>query len=608
MKLFERYKRWLVVLYDLFVIAFSFWFAFFVRFEGAIPPDEYVLCIKLLPIVMIVRIITFYYYDLYRGILRYASMPDLLNIFKAVIVSSVIITIIIVMRPQGLVGFPRSVFLIDPVFLVLLVGNARFLNRLYRERSSLLFSGGGVRLLIIGAGDAGHTVLKEINNNPKLKYNVVGFIDDNESKIGLLIQGIPVLSDMSGIKDIVKKKKVEEIIIAIPSATRQQMEKIVSSCEQTKIKIKTMPAIGDIIDGSVYISQIKDVQIEDLLGRDVVKIDFAAIKTYLTGKRILVTGSGGSIGGEICRQIVKFSPQSLILFGRGENSIYNVHKELKGNNVKLYQVMGDVINKKKLQGVFRKYKPQVVFHAAANKHIHLLEYNPDEGVLNNIIGTKNLFEVCEEYGVEKLVNISTDKAADPASMLGYTKRIAEIYLSTRKYNVTRAMSVRFGNVLGSRGSVIPLFREQIKNGGPVTVTHKDMTRYFMTIPEAAQLVLQACVLGDGGEIFLLDMGAPVKITDLARTMIKLSGFEPETEIPIVFTGPRPGEKLTETLVGKYESIVGTAHQKIFRIKQQNTLPEYIEKDFEDLKNLAVEMDIDNLLRKIRELLSLSLPN
>jgi FlaA1/EpsC-like NDP-sugar epimerase len=539
--------------------------------------------------------------------MKYASINDLINIFKAVFVSSVIVTIIVIVRPKGLIGFPRSVFFIDPVFLILLIGGARFINRLYRERAFMFLLGQRRKVLIVGAGDAGNAVLKEIGNNPKLDYNVVGFVDDNQSKIGLNLQGVPVLGSTEDIKDIVKKNKIEEIILAIPSATRQQMEAIISECEKTKVKIKTIPAIGDLIDGTVSFSQIKEVQIEDLLGRDVVNIDTGSIKKYLEAKVVLVTGAGGSIGSEICRQLVRFKPAAIVLLGRGENSIYQIHKELSGHGVKLYQVIGDVINKKKLEGVFKKYKPQVVFHAAADKHIHLLEYNPDEGVLNNIIGTKNLVEVCDEFNTEKLVSISTDKAADPQSILGYTKRISEILLSSRKNASVRALSVRFGNVLGSRGSVIPLFREQIKKGGPVTVTHKDMTRYFMTIPEASQLVLQAGVMGAGGEIFLLDMGSPVRIAVLAEKMIKLSGFEPGTDIPIVFTGVRPGEKLTEILTGKYETLTNTGHPKIFMVKQNAELPNFSESDFDDLKQLAITMDTDGILRKLREMLSMTLP-
>ena len=597
-----------VVFYDIVIIAASFWFAFFMRFDGRIPRAESLLCLMLLPAVLVIRLVTFYYCGLYKGIMKYASINDLMNIFKAVCISSVFVIFFVILRPRGLTGFPRSVFFIDPAFLILFIGGARFLNRLYRERSFLFQPGRGKKVLIIGAGDAGNAVLKEIRNNQKLDYNVIGFIDDAMSKAGMNLQGVPVLGAVPDIGAVARKENIEEIIIAIPSATRQQMETIIDACEKTKAKIKTIPAIGDLIEGRVSFSQIKEVQIEDLLGRDVVTIDTEKIRKYLSGKRVLVTGAGGSIGSEICRQIVKFGPESLVLFGRGENSIYHAHKELSRSGVKLHQVMGDVINKRKLEGVFKKYRPQVVFHAAADKHIHLLEQNPDEGVLNNVIGTKNLVEVCEESGAEKLVCISTDKAANPRSILGYTKRIAEVISSSRGQRVTKIICVRFGNVLGSRGSVIPLFKEQIKNGGPVTVTHKDMTRYFMTIPEASQLVLQAGEMGTGGEIYLLDMGSPVSILDLAKKMIKLSGFEPEQDIKIVFSGIRPGEKVEETLTGKYETISKTAHPKIFMIRQEHGLKPYPEHDFTELLEFAISMDAENIYKKIREMIAVTYPD
>jgi FlaA1/EpsC-like NDP-sugar epimerase len=604
-----RYRRLIIVLLDLVLCVVSFWLAFYIRFEGNIPHIHLPVFLKNLPLIVGIRFVCFWFFGLYRGIWRYASINDLVNLFKAII-SSTILFILFVVFSHGLIGFPRSVFIIDALLTIILVGGSRFTLRIFREVQFKENIHTLKRALIIGAGDAGDAVLREVRNNPKLNYNVVGFIDDDKMKQKMNIQGVSVVGTKSDIARLVKKKKINEIIIAMPSATRQQMKSIVEECEKTNANLKTIPAIGDMINGTVSFSQIREVQIEDLLGRDVVEIDTESIRKYLSGKKVLVTGAGGSIGAEICRQIMKFDLKSLVLFGRGEHSIYNVYQELKGsgNKASLFQVIGDVINRKKIEGTFRKYKPEIVFHAGADKHVPLLESNPDEAVLNNVIGTKNLVEVSEEFKIERVVSVSTDKAADPVSVMGCTKRIAELIIQGRKHPVTKSIGVRFGNVLGSRGSVIPLFREQIKKGGPVTVTHSEMVRYFMTVPEAARLVLQAGAIGGGGEIFLLDMGNPIKIVDLARQMIRLSGFEPEVDIPVKFVGLRPGEKLEETLTGKDEKISRTIHPKILVIHFDGKKPDYKESDFEELKGLAIRMDTDGIIKKLEEMVSNYIPD
>ena len=594
-------RRILLILVDIFFISVSFYLAFFIRFEGRIPEMERRLFLQLLPIVISVRFLCYLLLNLYKGMWRYASITDLFNITRAVLLSSVLFAVIIYFS-RGFIGFPRSVFVIDTLIILIFTGGVRILVRVYREITVSKDTGVGKNVLIVGAGDAGNTIIKEIKNNPKLNYNVIGFIDDDKTKKGLSIQGTDVLGTRKDIKSIVSFKRIDEIILALPSATRQQMRNIVNECEKANVIIKTSPAMGDIINGKVLVNQIREVSIEDLLGRDVVEIDDSGISAYIKGKRVLITGAGGSIGSEICRQVAKYNPSFMAFFGRGENSIYQIHDEFKRTYplIEHRQVLGDVINKKKLLNVFSELKPHIIFHAGADKHVPLMEYNPDEAVLNNAIGTKNVIDAAEATGVEKVVCISTDKAADPASIMGCTKRIAETYVQSRNNPVTASVAVRFGNVLGSRGSVIELFKRQIASGGPVTVTHPDMTRYFMTIPEAARLVLQAGAIGKCGEIFLLDMGSPVKITDLAKDMIRLSGFEPEVDIPIKFVGLRPGEKLVEALISKNETVYRTSHQKILMIKSEQ---KHIinDKDFEELQELAIAMDKEGIIKKLKQL-------
>jgi len=598
-----QYRRLLVVALDTVLCILAFYLAFFIRFEGRIPDLFMVSFLKSLPVIIAVRFVCFWFFGLYRGIWKYASINDLVNVFKAVITGTVLFIIVKVFL-HGLEDFPRSVFAIEFLLIAFAIGGIRFGLRMYRTVMPERRRPSGRNVLIIGAGDAGNTILREMKNNPKLNYNIIGLIDDDRFKQDMNILGVPVIGSSKDIEKIVNRKKIHEIIIAIPSASRQQMRSIVETCEKTGAEIKTVPALGDMIDGTVNFSQVRDVQIEDLLGRDVVEIDTEAISAYLSGKSVLVTGAGGSIGSEICRQIMQFDLKSLVLFGRGENSIYQAHSELRsmGRDIKLVQLVGDVINRRKLEGTFRAHKPDIVFHAGADKHVPLLESNPDEAVLNNIIGTKNVVEVAEESGVEKVVCISTDKAADPVSVMGAAKRVAEIIVQGRKHGRTKSMCVRFGNVLGSRGSVIPLFRRQIHAGGPVTITHPDMLRYFMTIPEASRLVLQAGAIGEGGEVFLLDMGNPVKIIDLANQMIRLSGFEPESDIQVKTIGLRPGEKLEETLTGRDEKLSRTVHPKILAIHFNGRKPEFSDADFGQLRDLAIAMDRDGIIRKLRGML------
>ncbi|WP_342455756.1 polysaccharide biosynthesis protein [Caloramator sp. Dgby_cultured_2] len=421
-------------------------------------------------------------------------------------------------------------------------------------------------MLIFGAGDAGAIVAKEMKKHPELGYIPVAFVDDDKSKKGKYIQGIPIVGDRNDLEDIVEEMAIDEILIAIPSADKEERAEIIRLCSQTGCKLKTLPGIYELIGGKVTISQIRDVEIEDLLGREPVELNIDEIADYLKDKVVLVTGGGGSIGSELCRQIARFNPKKLLILDIYENGAYNLSMELKSQYKDLDQevIIASIRERERLREIFKKYRPNVVFHAAAHKHVPLMEANPKEAIKNNILGTLNVVKCADEFGVEKFVLISTDKAVNPTNIMGATKRFAEMIIQAYdKVSKTEYVAVRFGNVLGSSGSVIPLFKEQIKKGGPVTVTHPEINRYFMTIPEAAQLVIQAGAMAEGGEIFVLDMGKPVKIVDLARQLIRLSGFEPDKDIKIEFTGLRPGEKLYEELLMNEEGLKKTKHKKIF---------------------------------------------
>jgi FlaA1/EpsC-like NDP-sugar epimerase len=452
---------------------------------------------------------------------------------------------------------------------ILVLGGLRFTVRFRREWVISRVNAKNTlrqKILIVGAGAAGSMIVREIHRELAANYQPVGFIDDDPEKSGHTMHGVPILGGRSAIPNLIRQYEIDEVIIALPSASRQEIRDILEICQAAAVRIMLVPPVTEIINGMVSMKQLRDVDIEDLLGREPVRIDLAGIAGYLNHETVLITGAGGSIGSEICRQVARFNPQSLLLLGRGENSIYEIDQELAAAfpHLKREAIIADVRDRQKLAQVFVTYHPTVVFHAAAHKHVPLMEKEPDEAVKNNIFGTKNLAELADEFGCKRFVLISTDKAVNPTSVMGATKRVAELViqdLSVRSQ--TKFMVVRFGNVLGSRGSVVPLFRKQIARGGPVTVTHPEMTRYFMTIPEAAQLVVQAGALGKGGEIFILDMGDPVKIVDLARELIRLSGLIPDKEIKIEFSGIRPGEKLTEELLTSDEGRLATKHERIY---------------------------------------------
>ena len=457
--------------------------------------------------------------------------------------------------------------------------------------------------MIIGAGDAGEKILREIRDNHRLNYEVVGFLDDNPKKRGMKIHGVSVLGPVPKIHNLAFDAEMDEILIATPSATTKQMRRIIEACEATGLKSRTTPGIGELIDGKVSFKTIREVSFEDLLGRDPVSIDMKSIGNYLTDKVILVTGAGGSIGSELCRQIVQFQPKNLILFDKTENSLFHIDMEFRQRfpKISITSILGDVKYRNCLNRHFADHKPQVVFHAAAYKHVPIVELNPWEAIYNNVIGTRNIVEASHHFGVERFIMVSTDKAVRPANVMGATKRVAEMITSCYASNPTRFLSVRFGNVIGSEGSVIHLFKKQIERLGPVTITHPEITRYFMTIPEASKLILQAAAMGEGGEIFILDMGTPIKIADMARDLIRRSGFKPGVDIEVKFIGLRPGEKLYEELITEGEGIVRTPHGKIFVLKGNNCDLNWLNQKIEELVALAYDQDVDGIKSKLKEI-------
>lgn len=553
---------------DVLIVIAAVTLAYFLRFDFTIQKDY----IASLPLVIgshvIITMIIFNRANMYRRLWQYASVGELVSLVKAATVSETVFALVAVTIHTHFTWFivPRSIYLLSWVLLIVLIGGSRFAWRMFRDsylnRESRTYNR---RTLIIGAGSAGVLIAKELKQAVNPELYPFAFIDDDCTKWKLQVLGMPILGGRDKIPEVVKKFNIDKIIIAIPSVSKSETAKIIDICKHTGAKIKILPKVGDLV-GNISVKMIREVNAEDLLGRDPVQVDLKGIANYVTNQIVLVTGAGGSIGSELCRQVSSFNPKKLLLLGHGENSIYDIEMELSYSfpDLKTETIIADVQDNKSLREVFETYSPQVVFHAAAHKHVPLMERNPGEAVKNNVLGTKNLADCAVDFNVSRFVMISTDKAVNPTSVMGATKRVAEMYIQgLARTSITKFVTVRFGNVLGSRGSVIPLFKKQIEQGGPVTVTHPDMVRYFMTIPEAVQLVIQGGAFAKGGEIFILDMGQPVKIADLARDLIRLSGFEPDADIEITYTGIRPGEKLFEELLTNEEGIVATKHNRIF---------------------------------------------
>lgn len=590
-----HFNFWLLLLTDSFLLVLAFNLAEFIRFaddtSGAGGVAAYSFFSSLLTLTVCIKIVIFYVFGLYRGMWRYTSYSDLLNILRGTFVSSLAVVsfLLYLNRFQGI---SRSVFIIDCLLTFLFIsGNRVAIRFFYRKidgRRSLLPQNTSCvkkRLLLIGAGASAEKVLRELNDNPRLPYEPVGLLDDNSMKVGMKIHGVPVVGMISDIREHVHRMEAQEILISIASATGSEMRRIVAHCQETKIPFKILPGIGELIDGTISVKSIRDISYADLLGRKEVRLEQDKIGGCLKDKVVLITGAGGTIGSELCRQILAFSPKLLILFDAAEENLYSIQMELlhEYNCHNIVPILGKIQDQKLLNIVFQQYSPSVVFHAAAYKHVPLIENNPWQAVENNVLAAQFLIETSIRYSVERFVLVSTDKAVRPANVMGASKRLTELLMlayttlpprtfsppddnDSEAEHYTVFMAVRFGNVLGSSGSVIPLFKRQIELGGPVTVTHPEITRYFMSIEEAAQLILQAGAMGEGGEIFILKMGEPIKIAEMARGLIKLAGRTPDTEIEIKYTGLREGEKLYEELITEGEGIVETDHEKIMVLR------------------------------------------
>lgn len=582
----------------------------YLRFDGNLIPQNYLsMLVGQLPFFVMITIVSFFYFKLYSRVWRYAGSSELLAIVGANFAGAICWFIFSVLVEAVL---PRSIYILTALVLTFFVGGTRLSLRVYSyltskpqyiQRTQKLN-----KVLVIGAGDAGAMLAREIERYHSGKRKIIGFIDDDRDKQGKTMFGIRVLGSRYDIEQVVADTDANEIIIAMPSVKGKEIKEIIDVCKNTNCKLTILPGVYEIIEGTVSVNQLRPVEVEDLLGRDPVKLDTKNVSAYITGKVVLITGAGGSIGSEICRQVAKMQPKKMLLLGKGENSIYEISQELSIEypQIRKVPIIADVRDEERINGIMDYFHPHVVFHAAAHKHVPLMEYQPMEAVRNNVLGTKVVAEAASKNGVETFVMISTDKAVNPTSVMGCTKRVAEMFVqSMNSISETRFAAVRFGNVLGSRGSVIPLFKKQIAKGGPVTVTHPDMKRYFMTIPEASQLVLQAGAMAEGGEVFVLDMGEPVKIYDLARDMITLSGMIPEVDIEIKFTGLRPGEKLFEELLSAEDGTEATQHKKIF-----TAMIKCVDKtklDFQ-IRRLLEQTTGDNVVEVLKETVPTYRPN
>ncbi len=584
---------------DAVLVVVSYYMAFWLRFDGRITSDAMVAFWNTLPLVFLVRIAAFIYFRLYSGVWRYASINDLMSILKAVTAGTGLLVLPVFFF--GIPGYPRSVFLIDWVLMVILLGGGRFALRALREFPPRYLRGGR-RILIVGAGDAGEMLVRELTKNPS-GLIPVALIDSNPRKHGARLHGVPIVGDQRQLASAARRFRAEEILIAIPSATGAQMREIVAACAMTGLPFKTVPSLREIIDGRVSVGQTRAVQVEDLLRRAPVETDPSMLGRLLAGRRIMVTGAAGSIGSELVRRILPFRPAQLFLVDRAENALHDLLEELtrSGDARNVEGVLIDITDRTRFHKKFARQIPEVIFHAAAYKQVPLAEHYPDAVVLNNIGGSRFLMDWSLERGVGTFVNVSTDKAVRPRSVMGATKRAAELLALRRaEEGRTKFVSVRFGNVLGSSGSVVPLFERQIRAGGPVTVTHPDVTRYFMTVGEAALLVLQAAAIGSNGQLLVLDMGDPVRVADLARDLIALSGLRPDHDIKLKFIGLRPGEKLTEDLFGQACTPRRSSHDKIWLIDAVDDAAPDFESRITDLIAIARDGDLERTLKTLHD--------
>jgi FlaA1/EpsC-like NDP-sugar epimerase len=593
MKLINRHRVWQAAV-DACLIAIAWYLAFALRFDFAIPERYGQLITETILLAVVIKVAVLTMFGLYNHWWRYVSIGDMWSAARAVGVGSLIAFIaVFLIDPVEGVRLPRSVFLIDALLLLAFITGARLLARTLIERPGRRgLVARGREALIVGAGDAGQLIIKEMLKNRALGYTPIGLVDDDPRKSNLRLHGVRVLGTTAELSHMLGDNKPDEVIIAIPSAAGETRQQIVNVCRDAGVAVKTLPAVHELITGDLHLArQLREVQVEDVLGREAVDLDLASIASYLTGETVLVTGAGGSIGAELCRQIAAVGAERIVLVDHGENALVEIERELEHERHygAAVPVLADTKHRAKMRQIFERYQPAVVFHAAAYKHVPLMEQNALEAVRNNIVATSVVAGVASDYRVKRFVLVSTDKAVNPKNVLGQTKAVSEWIVQAAaagERNGTDFICVRFGNVLGSSGSVIPLFRRQIARGGPVTVTHPEMTRFFMTIPEAVQLVIQAGAIGESGDIYVLDMGKPVKIVDLAHNMVRLSGKEPGRDVKVEFIGARPGEKLHEELWGEGEQAVPTSHAKILRCAGRPVDPAWLEEELAELERLV----------------------
>lgn len=602
LRLIERlvpYRRAVIIAIHVALVVFAYLLAFLLRFDLALSPERWTLFLQTLPLLVLLRMGAFARFHLYQGMWRYVSMADILAILKAVTLSSLVFLAGVLVFVGH--GFPRSVFLLDWVLCLALVGGVRLALRAIRESNSRYHLSSSGRALIVGAGDAGEMLLREIERSLTLNYEVVGLVDDDPQKQGARIHGIPVVGTIEQLPDLCRSLEVQEILIAIPSATREQKRRILERCQASGVPFKAVPGLSDLLQGKARIGQLQEVRPEDLLGREAIRLDLDRLRRELRGRRILVTGAGGSIGSELCRQLAAFEPDRLILFDRAESNLYFLELELRDAHPALpvIPVVGDLLDRQRVQEVIQAHAPDLVYHAAAYKHVPLMEAHPLEAIRNNVFGTEIVAEAARQGGVKKFVFISTDKAVRPVGIMGMTKRVAEGLLLSLNGATTTFIAVRFGNVLGSDGSVLPLFRWQIAKGGPVTVTDPEATRYFMLLSEAAQLVLQAGMLGQGGEVFFLNMGEPIRIMDLAENLIRLSRLEPGRDVPVEVIGLRPGERLREELVMEQEKLLPTEDEKVLMVRNHGLDGAQFAQDLEVLRRLVAARDREGAVTQLK---------
>ena len=600
MQFVSDFRRPLIVLLHVGLIVLANFLAFWLKFGPVIPEPLLARFVDMVPWLVVIRGLTFIPFRLYEGLWRYAGIYDLRNIIGAVVVSTIVLYMVVYWG-LGEETYPQSIFLIDTIVLIILLGGSRMARRIYRDVGR---AKPGKRILIYGAGGAGERILRDMQNNPFYEFEPVGFLDDDPAKVGEHIHGVKVLGTRGALASVLEATRPNAVLIAIPSVKPGPIREIVEILVPFKIPIQTLPNVRDLFNSNVNMGQVRDLSINDLLERAPIGLDPEPIRRLIQGKRIMVTGAGGSIGAELCRQIISFHPSALILYERYEYGLYTVASDLAAENKAwpVHAVLGDVTDERRVDAVLSEHKPEVIFHAAAHKHVPLMELNPCEAVKNNIVGTQVVAEAAQRHHVRRFILISTDKAVSPSSVMGATKRVAELLMQgMHSINGHAFTGVRFGNVLGSVGSVIPRFLDQIKAGGPVTVTHPEMSRYFMLIPEAVQLVLYAAALAKGGELFVLEMGESIKVVDLARNMIRLSGFVPDEEISVTFVGRRPGEKLREELVDTNETLEPSLVERVFRIESSYVpKPEFLSKTVKELERRASVGDTRGVIDALKK--------